>query len=144
MAEPRAILFVCTGNTCRSVMAEYLARRRYANSTQFESAGIRLVPSERPDNAAENLRSNFGIDASAHIPRDLQGLGLWTFDLIVAIVDPGSARIYEELKRRGVPAEMLVRWKVEDPFGDDPGDYTRCALALQKLLRTLPVAAPRS
>ena len=106
-------------------MAEYLARRRYPNSTRFESAGIRLVPSETPDNAAETLRSNFGIDASEHIPRDLQSVDISTFDLIVAIDDPGSAQIYEALKRRGLPAGILVRWKVEDPFGDDPGPCGR-------------------
>jgi protein-tyrosine-phosphatase len=118
-------------------MAEYLARRRHPDSTRFESAGIRLVPSETPGNAVETLRSNFGIDASAHIPRGIQGVDLSIFDLVVAIDDPGSGRIYEALKWQGVPAAILVRWKVEDPFGDDLGAYASCALALQKLIRTL-------
>ena len=125
-------------------MAEYLARRRRPDSTRFESAGVRLVPSETPENAVETLRSNFGIDACTHIPRDLQGVDLSTFDLVVAIDDPGSGRIYEALKRQGVPTAILVRWKVEDPYGDDPGVYASCALVLQKLLRTLTPPKPMS
>ena len=125
-------------------MAEYLARRRHPDSTRFESAGIRLAPSETAENAIETLRSNFGLDASAHVPRDLQSVDLSTFDLVVAIDDPGSGRVYEALKRQGVPTAILVRWKVEDPYCDDPGAYASCALALQKLLRTLTLAAPPS
>src|ERR1700694_638003 len=121
--EARRISFVCTGNTCRSVMAEYLARSRYLGSARFESVGIRLVPSEKSDNARETLRSLFGIDASKHVPRDLGHVDLSDFDVVVAIDDPGRNRIYGALVERGVPPQVLVRWKIEDPFGDDPGAY---------------------
>jgi protein-tyrosine-phosphatase len=137
--DVRAVLFVCTGNTCRSVMAEYLCRHRFDDSVRFESAGVRLVPSESPHNAVETLRFSFGINATAHKPRDLAQVNLGAFDLIVAIDDPGTSLIYAALKEQGVPTEALIKWKIEDPFGDDPGAYDRCALAILKILSTLPI-----
>jgi protein-tyrosine-phosphatase len=136
----RRALFVCTGNTCRSVIAEYLARRCYPK-VLFESAGLRLVPSETPENAVEMLRSNFGIDASSHNPRKLQNVDLSSFHLIVAIDDPGNDRVYEAIKGLGVASSTLVRGKVEDPYGDDPGAYVSCAATIQRLLRNADIAS---
>jgi protein-tyrosine-phosphatase len=136
----RRALFVCTGNTCRSVIAEHLARRCYPK-VLCESAGLRLVASETPENTVEILRSNFGIDASGHKPRELQSVDLSLFDLVVAIDAPGSGRVYEAIKGLGVAAPILVRGKVEDPYGDDPDGYVSCAAAIQRLLRNAEMAS---
>src|SRR5260370_34810957 len=113
----REVLFVCTGNTCRSVIAEYLARHRLDPAVvRCESAGLRLVPSENAHNAIETLKRNFGIDASAHVPRALADVDLSPFDLIVAIDDPGGNQVYRTLKERGVSDKTLVKWKVTAPL----------------------------
>ena len=132
------ILFVCTGNTCRSVIAEYLARHRSdPNCARFESAGIRLVPTENSRNAIETLRLHFEIDASAHVPREIGQLELSNFDVIVAIDGKGTNKVFRCLKQRGVVNEKLVRWKIDDPYGPDQSEYDRCALETVKRLSTL-------
>ena len=137
-SSERAILFVCTGNTCRSLMAEYLARNRSdPTSALFESAGIKPGPSEDTYNAVETLRSRFGIDASAHVPRDLGHIDLSRFAVIVAIDDPKSSQIFQKLKTMGISTEVLVRWRIDDPYGDDLSAYERCALALLMSLHRL-------
>src|SRR5262249_2618299 len=137
-SQARRILFVCTGNTCRSLMAEYLANHRSdPASARFESAGIRLVPSEDTGSAVRTLRSLFGIDASGHIPRELEQVDLSVFSLVVAIDDPGSSNIYKFLKEKGFPTETLIRWKVDNPYGDDATGYERCALKLTQNLADL-------
>ncbi len=135
----REVLFVCTGNTCRSVIAEYLARHRLDPAVvRCESAGLRLVPSENAHNAIDTLRRNFSIDASAHVPRALEGLDLSHFDLIVAIDDPEGNQVFRALKERGVSGETLVKWKVTDPWdGSDASQYDRCALETVKNLQGL-------
>jgi protein-tyrosine-phosphatase len=135
----REVLFVCTGNTCRSVIAEYLGRHRLnPKVARCESAGLRLVPSENAHNAIETLKRNFGIDASAHVARALADVDLSPFDLIVAIDDPGGNQVYRTLKERGVSDKTLVKWKVTDPWdGSDPSQYDRCALETAKNLQEL-------
>jgi protein-tyrosine-phosphatase len=123
------VLFVCTGNTCRSVIAEYLARHRLdPGRVNCESAGIRLVPSENAANAIETLRRNFQIDASGHKPRAIGEIDLSRFDVVVAIDDPGGNKVYVTLKNRVVPGTRLVKWKIADPWnGEDATQYDRCA-----------------
>jgi protein-tyrosine-phosphatase len=123
-------------------MAEYLARHRYGNIKKFESAGIRLVPAETTKNAADTLLANFGIDVSAHSPRALDLVNPLTFELVVAIDDRGSSRVYKALIQRGIAVHALVKWKIDDPFGDDLSAYDRCALDLKKALLTLPPLLP--
>ena len=62
------ILFVCTGNTCRSPMAEYYLNSLHIKGITATSAGIYAVGEPISESSAEVLRE-IGIDASAHISR---------------------------------------------------------------------------
>jgi protein-tyrosine-phosphatase len=136
------ILFVCTGNTCRSVLSEYLGRQRLdPSSVNCESAGLRLVPTEDASNAIDALRRNFGIDASAHEPRAVAKLDLSHFDAVVAIDDPGGNQVFKALFELGVRKDVILRWKISDPWdGHDPTSYDRCALEVVKNLAKLKFA----
>jgi protein-tyrosine-phosphatase len=124
------VLFVCTGNTCRSVFAEYLGRKFCSPGLAFESAGIQ--PQRAPDasNAVFVLRQTFGIDASEHQPRDVRGLNLNLFDRIVAI-ENNAATVVRTL---GVPESKLEVWPIQDPWGGDLTEYERVALDIRKRL----------
>lgn len=72
MSAPNKITFVCTGNTCRSPIGEYLLKDAIQNEEQslhkFEvvSAGVAAYPGDAISlNSAETL-SDLGIDASMH------------------------------------------------------------------------------
>lgn len=97
------VLFVCTGSTCRSVMAEYLGRRFHGDVLAFESAGITPQQAKDAENAVFTLRNTFGTDASAHQSRDLRALNLTVFDMVIAI-GQNAAEVLSEL---GVPPDLL-------------------------------------
>jgi len=131
--ELRRVLFVCTGNTCRGVLAEYLGRRFCGDVFTFESAGIRPQPPEDASNAVHILQHTFGIDASGHRPRDVRGLDLNAFDLIIAI-ENNAAVVVREL---GAPESKLHVWPIQDPWGGDLTEYELVALDIRKRLARL-------
>lgn len=88
--SPRShVLFVCTGNTCRSVFAGYLGRDLFGEAVAFESAAS--LPQKATDaaNAIYTLKKNFNIDASGHVPKDVRTLNLADYELIIALDKKG-------------------------------------------------------
>ncbi|HEX2050672.1 MAG TPA: hypothetical protein VHJ34_08585 [Actinomycetota bacterium] len=99
--ERFAIVFVCTGNQCRSAMAEAFVRAAAAGAPVDVSSagtlGIDGAPSPRHTVAA---MAELGVDLSAHRSRGVQGAGLERADLVVgfelahaaaAVVEGGAA-----------------------------------------------------
>lgn len=117
------ILFVCTGNTCRSVLAEYIARHRFGNLIEPASAGIRPQAAADSASAIATLK-DLGIDATNHQPKGLDDVDPKLFDRVVAM-EPYVARKFKE-KFPAFPLEKLSKWNVNDPW-DNPAAYKGCA-----------------
>jgi protein-tyrosine-phosphatase len=141
-AQKARVLFVCTGNTCRSVLAEYIAKKKYARMMEASSAG--LTPGTTADcaNAAYTLKRVLGIDASEHLPRHVRELDLSSFDVVVAMTNC----IAKELKELfpALDAERLLTWQISDPYGDNLVEYQRCAAKIDTKLKTIPVLRGRA
>lgn len=130
--KPR-ILFVCYGNTCRSILAEYQARKRFGNIVEFSSAGINPGIQSDAEDAIYTL-SRLGIDASGHVPRNLHEIDVSEFDFVIAM----DKRVAQQIPRSGLPDSKLIIWKVTDPYGDDLVEYRLCAAEVyQQLTCTL-------
>ena len=93
------ILFLCTGNSCRSQMAEGWARHLKADVLEPYSAGIEthgLNP------RAVQVMGEAGVDISAHRSKHLSELSHVSFDYVVTVcsnahetcpVFPGNAKV---------------------------------------------------
>lgn len=81
------ILFLCTGNACRSQMAEGWTRHLHGDDIQVWSAG---VAPHHVDPRAIKVMAEAGVDISAHISKHVDSLLDIPFDLVVTVCDSAA------------------------------------------------------
>ncbi|MFQ5536363.1 MAG: low molecular weight protein arginine phosphatase [Gemmatimonadota bacterium] len=88
-APPFRLLFVCSGNTCRSPLAEALARREIArrglDSLHVSSAGTGAFPGSRTSVGALRAARRHGLDLTGHRSRPLTAEAVADADLILTM-----------------------------------------------------------
>ncbi|MFE9443434.1 metalloregulator ArsR/SmtB family transcription factor [Streptomyces sp. NPDC006602] len=102
-----AVLFVCTGNSARSPIAEALLRHHTAGRVIAASAGTRPKPQVHP-HAVRVLRESFGIDLSGRHTQHVDDLVGRRFDHVITLCD----------RAREVCPEFgpgRVHWSMADP-----------------------------
>ena len=85
------ILFVCTGNTCRSPMAEYYAKEyikeHNLNEIEVDSAGINAATGERASPEAVKVMQEEGIDITDHKSKMLMEADIEENDLVFTMTN---------------------------------------------------------
>jgi len=104
-----SVLFVCTGNSARSPIAEALLRHHTAGSLDVASAGTSPKPHLHPG-AVQVMAAEFGIDLADQQPRRLAGLEGRRFDAVITLCDRARERCpeFKEHPRR-------IHWSIPDP-----------------------------
>ena len=126
MSKPK-VLFICLGNSCRSIMAEALARHRCGDRWEAASAG--LVPLGWVAPETLEALAEVGVGTA-----DLRSKGLDEFDL-------SEYRLLVNLSGRSLagrisPADAarVMHRPVPDPFGCALEAYRRSRDALEELI----------
>ena len=116
------ILFVCTGNTCRSPMAQGLFRNM-APEHECESAGLSALPGQPASPQAAACCKELGVDISAHLSRQLTREELSKWDVFFPMTRAHGA----VLEGAGVPPEKVYYpGEIADPYGGDLEVYRAC------------------
>jgi len=132
----KKILFVCTGNTCRSPMAEGLLRDlipgHWRDDIEIGSAGTFAWDGQPATSLAVKVLRDKGIDISGHRARRLSPDLVHGSDLIVTMAE--EHRIAVEAMAAGVDAEVVVLGDLDekrddrdigDPIGGDESVYSK-------------------
>lgn len=134
----RSILFVCTGNICRSPTADGVIRRLVADArldVRVDSAGTHGYHiGDPPDPRSIRVARSRGYDLSPLRARKLVAADFSRFDLILAM-DRGHLDHMRRMAPAGSPAELALfgdlappPWRgcdVPDPYyGDEDGFVT--------------------
>ncbi len=138
----KLILFVCSGNTCRSPMAEVLARSISKDrSLEFASGGLSAEEGSPAGDAARAVMARRGLDLDAHRARNLNVAMFDRADLVLVM----EAKHRDGLRR--FPSSegkvmLLSEWAgepapgsgVDDPFGKVESEYEITANRLAMLI----------
>ena len=108
------VLFLCTGNSTRSPMAEALLRHRAGRRVLTMSAGIRPKPVHQA--AVAVLRDRYRIDLSGHRPTPVETVARQRFDYVISLCD----RAREACPEFGGHPER-VHWSLPDPAAGEDG-----------------------
>jgi len=127
MPKPKRVLFVCIGNSCRSQMAEALARHLASDAIEPASAGLSPLGSISVPTRVVLLERGARVDGqySKGLPE----------------VDPDSAELIVNMT--GIPGQALfpgaqvVDWDVDDPYGEDLLVYCRVRDEIEELVTEL-------
>ncbi|OQA23499.1 MAG: Arsenate-mycothiol transferase ArsC2 [Chloroflexi bacterium ADurb.Bin360] len=79
------VLFLCTGNSARSQMAEGLVNHFLSENWEARSAGV--APAERVHPLAIAAMAELGIDISTHTPKSTEGFRDQPFDMVITVCD---------------------------------------------------------
>jgi protein-tyrosine phosphatase len=147
LASWMAVL-VCTGNTCRSPMAEVLLRNRVAeklgvpanrledHGVVIQSAGISAVPGGRAADEAIAVMRQRGLDLSAHESQPLLDRTVRFADLILTMTRSHRDAILAHWPEAEPRTFVLSRGRgdVADPIGGPAELYRRCAEQIDEYL----------
>jgi protein-tyrosine-phosphatase len=131
----RKIVFVCTGNTCRSPMAEgmyrVLAEKYGVRDTECTSCGLAAYTGMPASPYAVTAAAAYGADISAHRSRAITEYLLAEGDLFVCMT-----RRHADLLGSFLPPEKIcvLGDGIPDPFGGSQEDYEDCAAAIYAAL----------
>ena len=135
------LVFICTGNTCRSPMAEGLARNVFGPHILVGSAGLAAWEGDSASRQAIEVLKEKGIDLTAHQARRVNSELLAEADWIVPMTEVHERRLKVMFPEHAVRIKRLGAWSsqgeicdISDPYGGSVEIYRQCAEKMEVLI----------
>lgn len=140
------IIFVCTGNTCRSPLAEYIMRdycKKNKINIEVESRGLACSNGKSISENSYKALLEIGIDASLHQSQSFTLRDLFDADIIVAMTKGHKdALIYHFNANEKVKTfdEITGLGEINDPYCLGLDVYRECR---DKIAKGIPLIAQK-
>ncbi len=146
------IMFICTGNICRSAMAHWLLIKKLQdekiNNIEVYSGGIYAEDGDLPTYDAIEVMKEYGVDLKQHKATNIANSKIEEMDLILCATNTHKIQLmheYPELKNKIFTMKEYVNYNkeednnvnIQDPWGYGIDTYRRCATEIDDVLNLL-------
>lgn len=140
----RCVLFVCTGNTCRSPMAEHLLRRWLGSDSEWDvdSAGVSAVDGQPASEGAIQAMAGKQTDLSCHVSRLLTLAHIDDADLIVVMTEAHRRAVVQRFPRAADRVVLLNAFSSAHPGEDVPDPFGMKADVYRAIRDEIDAAMP--
>ncbi len=138
------IVFVCTGNTCRSPMAEGFMKKIFAEnniSGYVISRGLAVQPYSSVSEYSVISAMELGADIGSHIPKQLSVSDIKEADYVFCMTIAHKLHITEVVAgcsdKVFCISEFSESGDVDDPYGGNLEQYRCCARQLNEAVKNI-------
>lgn len=140
MARYNKLIFVCTGNTCRSPMAEAIYRNLDKESNiKVSSRGLVVLFGEPINPKAEVVLKKHDLEIKNHVSKGLKESEIDENTLILTMTEANKRKIINTypnaLNVYTLKEYVGEQGDVVDPYGGSLVDYEECYIELARLVK---------
>ena len=140
MTKYNKVIFVCTGNTCRSPMAETIYKSLDTDSDRKVcSRGLVVLFPEPANPKSEMVLNNHNLELSNHVTKGLKKNDITEDTLILTMTEQQKKQVIENF---GIEDQVYTITEfvgelgdVTDPYGGTLIDYEHCFVELARLVK---------
>ena len=127
MKQKKQVLILCTGNSCRSIMAEALINAKLGECVEAQSSGVKASGNVNPD--AQKLLISKGYWRDTYYSKVIDTVLGTAFDLVITVCDNAkeSCPVFPK-------AVKLLHVGFEDPSGKAYEEYEKTLELIEKEL----------
>ncbi len=130
MSQKKEVLILCTGNSCRSIMAEALVNAKMSECVHAQSSGVKASGKVNPH--AQALLETKGYWSDTYHSKVIETVLDTAFDLVITVCDAAKESCPMFPK-----ATKTIHIGFEDPSGKEIEEYAKTLTLIEKEL--LPI-----
>lgn len=142
------IMFICTGNICRSAMAQALLKKKTKEQNkdiEVYSCGIYAEDGDIPTYEGIEVMKKYGIDLEKHRAVNIINSNIEDMDVILCAAESHKNSVismYPELKVKVFTMKEYAGyprsdWNINDPWGYGIDVYTKCAEEIEECINKI-------